>query len=208
MDRYKNLFSALDEIAARQSTLRIMEVGTYDGIRAASLLRHWQLKHPENAAAYFGFDLFEDLTPEKSKAELSKSKLPPPLGAVLKRLEATGATIKLTKGDTCKTLPAAAANVDDIGPMDLVFLDGGHSLETIASDWKAVSRFMVRGSIALLDDYYENREDFGCQKEVRRIAMEVNSKKEQRWRVGILDPVDHVEHNGLYIRMVRIELWS
>jgi hypothetical protein len=193
VDRYTNLFIALDEIRDRAllPEIRILEVGTYDGSRARQLLDYWG-----SGTHYHGFDLFDALTPEMSAAEMSKSRLPPSRAAVRARLDRVGSSISLYQGNTRETLPSV---VPTLGPMDLVFVDGGHSLDTIASDWSALQPAIAPGTVVLLDDYYENRDDFGCKRLVRGLDP-------ARFRVTLLDPVDHYDHTGLDIRMVRVEL--
>ncbi len=76
--RYDNLKIALATVLHQGTKhLRFLEVGTYDGVRATSLLKTWLGYGPGYSAEYHGFDMFELLTPDMSKAELSKSKLPP-----------------------------------------------------------------------------------------------------------------------------------
>lgn len=194
LDRYVNLRWALDELFGRGlRSLRYLEVGTYDGRRAAQLLRHWNRMPGGPPAAYYGFDFFEDLTPEMSRAELSKSRPPPSLDAVRSMLRDTGAAVSLYKGNTRDTLPRIAP---ELPLMDLVFVDGGHSLETIASDWAALQPVIGEKTVVLLDDYYVGKDDFGCAALVGGLPID--------FRVRLLDPVDTYEHTGLSIRMVRV----
>lgn len=215
MDRYRNLRLAFKELAGiGHRHVNYVEIGTYDGKRAEELLRLWLSGKlaPKGrpavrfTAEYIGFDLFEHMTPEKSQAELSKSKLPPSEGAVRARLLMTGARVRLYKGDTTKTIPRAVqTELDLLSDPRIIFLDGGHSLETIDSDWAALEPTITPDTIVLLDDYYSNREDFGCKQLVRRLKLESAT-----WDVSLLDPIDHVEHTDLDIRMVRVrkKSWS
>src|SRR4051794_24682948 len=83
---------------------------------------------------YHGFDLFEMLT----EAELVKefSLRPPSRAEVQQRLERTGANIHLHQGYSRDTLKAWRPGNGANHPIDFLFIDGGHSLETIASDWQ------------------------------------------------------------------------
>lgn len=192
--RYDNLKAALEEIRRRGTRhLRLLEVGTYDGVRGASLLRHWMGHDDKFTAEYHGFDLFEGLTEEMSKAELSKSKLPPSAIEVLNRLtQVPRAAVKLYKGNTRTTLPEQAENLPE---MSLIFVDGGHSLETIESDWNSIRGLIGPETIVLFDDYYENRSDFGCKPLIQGL---------RGYTVELLDPVDHIPQNDLRIRMARV----
>lgn len=196
--RYDNLTTALDDLrlGGKLTHLRFLEVGTYDGVRASTLIRRWLGFGDKFTAEYHGFDLFEFLTPQMSKQELSKSKLPPSSVEVMKRMAQLPRTsVKLYKGNTRETLPKQA---EELPPMSLIFVDGGHSLETIESDWNAVKQLMDVGTITLFDDYYENRDDYGCKALVHGL--------DPRYRMLLCDPVDHIEHNNLRIRMARVTL--
>jgi hypothetical protein len=207
-DRYDNLFRALDELEGRGLVhLRYLEVGTFDGKRAARLCRAW-LKKPappgqQRSFHYAGFDLFEDMTAERSKAEFSKSTLPPSVGAVGATLtDAGAASILLKKGDTRHTLKDAvrglAVHEGGTLPVALVFLDGGHSFGTVASDWKGLQPVIRPETIVLLDDYYHNKPDAGCRELVAQLTA-----PESGYQVEMLEPIDTVPGSGLKIQMVR-----
>lgn len=198
LGRYVHLFRALDRIGrSGRKHLVFLEVGTYDGVRASQLLSTWLKDSAGRTAHYIGFDLFELCTPEIARAELSKERLPPRESEVKLRLLATGAQVTLFKGFTRDRLVPWSKHTD-IRP-DLIFLDGGHSLDTVASDWGAVARVMGPHTLVLLDDYYEGRDDFGCR-------PLVNGLDRERYQVVLLDPVDHFTHTGLDIRMVEVTL--
>ena len=74
--RYVNLLRKLDDLAARTTNFVYLEVGTFNGVRAANLLDYFLSYGANRTASYIGFDLFEDMTPDMSKAEFSKSTLP------------------------------------------------------------------------------------------------------------------------------------
>jgi hypothetical protein len=102
---------------------RILEVGTCKGERAEMMIRAAQKYRAR--VEYIGFDLFE--APPES--EFSARTHPWPLKRVRDRLMDNGAAVTLIPGDTRKTLPAHVGVLD---PVDFVFLDGGHSEETVA----------------------------------------------------------------------------
>ncbi|MEK7639418.1 MAG: class I SAM-dependent methyltransferase [Patescibacteria group bacterium] len=152
--RYSNLFSALKKTKAS----KIMEVGTWSGARAIKLISLAKSFHPADQIEYYGFDLFEGMTDESFVHEISKR--PPTQAEVQHALEQTGAEITLFKGDTLKTLPD---NTPSLPKMDLIFIDGGHSLDTIANDWKYSEQLMHERTIVVFDDYWLNRADGGCK---------------------------------------------
>jgi hypothetical protein len=154
--------------------------------------------HKPGDIEYFGFDLFENLTDEKFEAELSKRA--PTEREVEERLWTTGARIRLFAGETSETLPGA---VDEIGRADFVFIDGGHSFETIASDWEHAQKMMERESVAIFDDYYtepaEAISGMGCQATVDAIDRAL-------YDVEVL-PIENAfrkEWGVLRIRMARV----
>lgn len=198
MDRYINLFQAIDEISKRTRHLRFLEIGTYDGVRASQLINTFIGGGPGRTAEYYGFDLFEDCTHEIAKAELSKAKLAPSVREVRNRMaHINKLAFSLFKGYTKDTMPKAVPNLP---MMDLVFVDGGHSLETIAGDWKNVLPLVHQSTIVLFDDYYENREDYGCKTLVESLS--------EKYKVDLLGPLDHFDHTNLDIRMVRVQFNS
>ena len=78
---------------------------------------------------------------------------------------------------------------------DFVFIDGGHSVETITSDWLWVSRIINPGAVVVFDDYYKpEREGFGCNRIVENITHEL---------------LDGDTFNGTLIRLVKyVHPWS
>ena len=159
-----------------------------------------ELQYPKDQLEYFGFDLFEDLTEEDLRNEFSKR--PPDYEVVRRNLERTGADIHLYKGNTKVTLPRA---VSQIGYADLVFVDGGHSIETITADWSSVKQIMGQKTIVLFDDYYLNSQPHiqrvGCQSLVDALDRKV-------YDVDILQPTDSftVEWGILKINMARVRM--
>ena len=62
------------------------------------------------------------------------------------------AKIHLLKGDTKKTLPKFIRQKKKV---DFIFIDGGHSVNTIKSDWNAIKKIISKRSLVIFDDYYE-----------------------------------------------------
>ena len=139
-----------------------MEIGTWGGGRAFQMIELAQKYHDKNEVEYYGFDLFEMMNEEIFKKEFSK--MPPSMEAVKRKLESTGAKIQLFRGFTKDTMPKV---ISTLPTMDLVFIDGGHSIDTIENDWYYAQQVMGDNTIAIFDDYWsgdwENREDLGCR---------------------------------------------
>lgn len=155
---------------------RILEVGTWNGHRAMALAAQ-ALKMSERVH-YVGFDLFEDATEETDARELNV-KAHNSVADVTRRLEEfkaanEGFTFELHKGDTCQTLPEWVAGAKEATEaagkeleIDLAFIDGGHSIPTIASDFgnlKDISQVVVLDDFYSLDDnnVIPDVSRFGC----------------------------------------------
>lgn len=174
--RYTQL---LDAVRAKNPRA-ILEVGTWNGQRALEML------NLAPYAAYYGFDLFEDAT-SQTDAEEMNVKPHHYRERVLERL--FGFDAHLMKGNTRQTL----ANFNT--PVDFVWLDGGHSVETIRQDWDNIKRCLTPDAWVFFDDYYSGPEidttRFGCNEIVRDLRHEVLPAK---------DPV----RGGGFVQMVRV----
>jgi hypothetical protein len=161
--RYQQLSGLIDD--AKPQT--IVEIGTHLGTRAVQMclqaLRHHERVH------YTGYDLFDDATEENNRIEMN-GKGPAYLAEAQRRLDVIARnhpqfSFTLVKGNTRDTLHGEKVAAD------FVFLDGGHSVETIRGDYEA-----VKGSkVVVFDDYYTgiNTEKFGCNSIVADIPHRV-----------------------------------
>ena len=197
--RYRNLLKTIYEERCR----RIMEIGTYNGIHACQMIETANIFYPVNKIEYYGFDLFETLTNEDLQKEFSKK--PPTYDTVQQRLEKTGAIIHLYMGYSKDTLPNFLEENKGRKQIDFVFIDGGHSIETITSDWNYVSRIMNYRTIVIFDDYYRNKDPevkgLGCQSLIDGLDRNL-------YDIEILEPEDHFERDWgtLRVNMVKVRL--
>ena len=144
--RYRRLLKA----AATRRPKTILEIGVFTGKRGVEMLEAASLSDQTCNAHYVGFDLFDIMDSELLEKELSKQ--PDSIDVVRSRLEATGANVELVKGWTDQTMPQYAADNPDY-KADLIFIDGGHSIETIQNDWDNVQTFLKDDSVIIFDDY-------------------------------------------------------
>lgn len=165
--RYGNLVTEIDRVKPR----KIVEVGTCKGERAEMMIRAALAHGP---VEYIGFDLF-DTPPE---GEFSARTQPWSVSQVAARLAPLGADIRLIQGDTRLTLPDCG-----ITGVDFVFLDGGHSDETVASDFAAVLQCIEPGTPIMCDDYWNYPGGGGCN------AL-VDGLDRNKFDVTLLEPVD------------------
>ena len=197
-NRYeRHLFRLVEEQArARQqrasigTPFNLCEVGVWRGDHAVRMIRAAKTYCP--TIHYFGFDVFEDHT-LLDRDEIGKSK--PPLSQQQIREKIGGlATVDLIKGDTQVTLRHAQLPV-----MDFVFLDGGHSLATVESDWRNLQRCIGPHTLVVLDDYYANRTDAGC----RPLVESERAQLDCGYEFEVLPfPDEFDNHGGLVIAMV------
>jgi len=141
LKKHKNRYQELIEIVQKRKPERILEIGTWNGNRAIELCQF--------GASYVGFDLFETASDETDEIE-KNVKAHNSLEDVSERLKAANVNAHLIEGNTRLTLPTYTGE-----PFDLAFIDGGHSVETIQSDWQAVRKLMKPGGLVVFDDYYE-----------------------------------------------------
>lgn len=180
-DRYGRLL----EIVSQYRPTRILEIGTWNGRRAQQLIESAISAGPPGPVEYYGFDLFESSTPQHVFEEVGR--VPPSQAEVeakLQPLAAQGATVRLFAGDTRLTLREA---IGTLPLMDFVFIDGGHSYETVRSDWDNVQKMINAHAPVVFDDYVNGaavrRENWG----VNRLVDEIDRS---RYTVDLLHPVD------------------
>jgi len=194
--RYANLARLVFVHACR----RIIEIGVFNGAHGLQMINAAKELYEPGDIYYLGFDLFEDINLEILKSEYSKAS--PPMEDVWNHLHKTGANVSLFKGDTKNTLPAFIPHVDGV---DLIFVDGGHSEETIASDWHNIKQILTPDTVVIFDDYYIDAGDvmdgLGCN------AL-IDSLDRTQYNVEFLEPVDSfVKAWGvLRIQMVKVML--
>lgn len=149
--RYSQVPGLIEEIKPRS----IVEVGTWSGWRAVQMCLIALQHQPE--VHYRGFDVFEVFTKEfdahemNVKPHFSREEVDRLLSLLAQIYPEF--TYELIQGNTNETLKNETA--------DFVFLDGGHSVETIRNDFEGVKN----ARRILLDDYYTGPIDtslYGC----------------------------------------------
>lgn len=166
-------YSQIPQLLRQLLPTTIVEVGTWSGWRAVQMaLISLESGRPVH---YTGYDVFEDYTAELDAREMNVkphfSMIEVTRLLTLVKDVYPKFTFSLIQGDTNTTLVEEEA--------DFVFLDGGHSVETIAHDFAAVKKSQV----VLLDDYYTDGIDtsrFGCNQVLAR---------ENHFILPIADPV-------------------
>lgn len=197
--RYHNLIKTI----YKEKSCNLIEVGTFDGEHAYQMIKTAQIFHPNKKVNYYGFDLFEDFTEVDMEKEYSKR--PPKYKEVKNKLEATKANIYLYKGYTKDTLPKFIKRIKkENKKIDFIFIDGGHSIETITLDWNYLRNLMDYNTVVIFDDYYDNEEviqNYGCN-------LLIDSLNRNIYDIEILEPQEQFPKDWgiLKINMVKVKL--
>ena len=189
----------VSKIIKTEKPLSILEVGARSGILATRMLNECQKLGIKTK--YVGVDLFAEMaTMENLTAEVSQ--WPEQQESLLKLLQGTFPTLEivLIGGFSQDTLP----NIKDI-KFDLIIIDGGHSYETVLSDWSNCEKLInVNGSI-IFDDYtdIEGEEKGGIG--VRKVIE--NNVDMKIWEIKSMSTVDTFKHEWgvLRTRMVQVK---
>jgi len=181
-------YAALYAEIARMRPNNILEIGTHDGTNAVHMSRLASTAgHP---VRYYGFDLFEGLGASELRRE--SALRPRRLNEVQAYLRRQGVDALLFPGDTTQTLPRTAP---DLPLMDLIFIDGGHSVETVSHDWDNVAPLIHSGTVVYFDDY----PNWG----VKTVVDAIDPK---HWNVEVLPIVDEFRgtRGMMSFRLVRV----
>jgi len=154
LQRRPRRFECLTKQIRENACKSIMEIGI--GVAAHSKQMICAALETMGDVDYYGFDLFGDITDEIKKIEASPQ--PGSMEAVRKYLEGGGVNIYLYRGFTKDTLPEFIET--GIKP-DLIFIDGGHSRETVWNDWTCVKKMMSDKTMVIFDDYLSEYEKLG-----------------------------------------------
>ena len=195
--RYRNgppRYRTLRRLVAVQHPSTIVEIGVWRGDAARQMIKAASRKRER--VRYWGFDLFEEgASDDVLHHEVSPNPLP--MKEVFDRLSSLGADITLVPGQSSETLPAT-----DLPPIEFVFIDGGHSYETVSADWNNIQPKLAPDAVVVFDDYTNvdavRHEGFG----VRRCVEQIEST----WEVEFLDPVDRFprEYGTFETQLVRV----
>jgi predicted O-methyltransferase YrrM len=188
--RYKHLNSEIKSIKPKT----ILEIGTWNGEHSISMINTALSFNDE--VEYYGFDIFEGINEDVRKKELHTKNVENGENVKNKIKSKTKAKINIHVGYTKDTLPKFKPDK----PIDFIYIDGGHSLETIQGDWDGVKEFMHKGTVVIFDDYYEsaNKEEVGCYNLITELS---NNPK---YKVELLGPADTFP--GLKIKFAKVQL--
>ena len=174
-----NLF--LDQIYKNRPK-NFLEVGVLQGVTARNVCEVLKEIY-QNEFKYIGIDLFSssNLQFDNKEGTLKHSKISNPFKnfyfnflrkenlnskkAVSRLLKKFNNNISLYEGYSDKIL-----NSIDISYIDMVFLDGGHSYETVKKDLKILITKLKKNKIIICDDY--NLKNCGVKRAVDEFRLE------------------------------------
>ena len=180
----KDLESAnllLDQIYKNRPK-NFLEVGVLQGVTARNVCEVLKEIY-QNEFKYIGIDLFStsNLLFDKKEKTLKQQKISNPFKnfyfnflrkenlnskkAVSRLLKKFNNNISLHEGYSDKIL-----NSIDISYIDMVFLDGGHSYETVKKDLKILITKLKKNKIIICDDY--NLKNYGVKRAVDEFRLE------------------------------------
>lgn len=193
LGRMENLMSHIEN----SSVSSILEIGVWKGENALHMLK--AASKVSDQVTYVGVDLFEDLA-SQINLEREASLWPESKENIFMKLNKNypEAQIELLPGYSKDTLPTLIGR-----KFQLIFIDGGHSYETVLGDWTNALKLISHDGYIFIDDYTNIEatilDNFGVRKLVDSLDIE-------RYNVQILDPEDVYENSWgvLKTRMVRI----
>lgn len=149
-------YDQIAPILAKKMPKVSVEIGVHKAKRGGTIAHH--------SGMYYGFDLWE-----MGDSDLDRKEYNGKGRSTRKDAETRlrSYNYELIQGNTLETLPEFVKRGILV---DFAFVDGGHSVETIASDWKYLSQILAPGAIVVFDDYYTPESPlFGCNRVVNEL---------------------------------------
>lgn len=192
----KNRYDYLPLKVKENNSKVIIEIGTWKARNAIKMINESLSANKPEDVYYYGFDLFEEM--DQKTYEYEHSKWPPNLSTVEKELKKTGANIKLVKGNTLKTLPEFVNGFNQVP--DLIYIDGGHSIDTIENDWRHLSSIVGEKTVVIFDDYYVMKDG---KEPTKGCKQTIDSLDRSEWNVELLEDFDTFGDRCIYFVEVK-----
>lgn len=145
----------------RRKVKNILEIGVYRGARSTGFVKASLKRLAPAEVNFYGIDLFEQFQEQAQDfLESEWAHVKPPLS----RAEIRTGLERLLPAENIHLLMGLSDEVfaqylEALPPMDFIFVDGGHSLETIASDFAACQKLLSSDGTLFLDDVWLTREE-------------------------------------------------
>lgn len=181
---YRRLF----QIARNSNVRNIMEIGTSSGQTAIGMITVADEQRVGPIINYHGIDLFETGTPALWEKEFTGGFVPPKRMDVEEILiQQTFANIDLIAANSTELTVEALCNEYGWPKMDLIFIDGGHAIETVRKDWELAKGMSHANTVIVFDDYFPEMPFIGAKVVVDAIDRE-------RYDVQLSEEVDDYSH--------------
>jgi len=160
-----------------------LEVGVFQGVTSRNVCEMLKKLH-DNNFKYYGVDIFED-SDEKTdlkESTLKSNKISNPFKhlifniilkqnlnsfeSVRKLLKKFESNVFLIKGFSHEAILKI-----DISEIEFVFLDGGHSYETVKEDLRLILKDIKKNMIIICDDY--DQDGYGVKRAVDELKNQV-----------------------------------
>jgi len=170
-----------------------IEVGVFQGVTSRNICEKLYEINKENFL-FHGIDIFEDtnINIDNKEMTIKHNKISNPFkhlifNIILKKnlfsidsiysfLKKFKNNVELYKGFSETELPKI-----DMSKIDMVFLDGGHSYETVRSDLSLILKGIKKNKIIICDDY--DQVDYGVKKAVDELLNKVTEIKQLNKRL-------------------------
>ena len=170
-----------------------IEVGVFQGVTSRNVCEKLYEINKEKFL-FHGIDIFEDtnINIDNKEMTIKHNKISNPFkhlvfNIILKKnlfsidsiysfLKKFKNNVQLYKGFSETQLPKI-----DMSKIDMVFLDGGHSYETVRSDLSLILKGIKKNKIIICDDY--NQVDYGVKKAVDELLNKVTEIKQLNKRL-------------------------
>ena len=170
-----------------------LEVGVFQGVTSRNICEKLNIIN-DGKFSFHGIDIFEDSnnTVDKKEMTTKHNKLSNPFkhllfNIILKKdlfsidsiyefLKRYKDNVHLYKGFSDTELLKV-----DLSTIDMIFLDGGHSYETVSSDLSLILKKIKKGKVIICDDY--DQKTYGVKKAVDELKDQVSEIKELNKRL-------------------------
>ena len=170
-----------------------LEVGVFQGVTSRNVCEKLNIIHGGHFS-FYGIDIFEDSSSSVDNKEMTvkHNKISNPFKHLLfniilkKDLFSIDSIYKfLNKFRDKVFLYKGFSNTEllkiDLSSIDMIFLDGGHSYETVSNDLSIILKKIKKGKIIICDDY--DQITYGVKKAVDELNGKVSEIKELNKRL-------------------------
>jgi hypothetical protein len=191
----KDIVSAnilLDQIKTYKPK-NFLEVGVFQGVTSRNVCEKLNIIN-NGQFSFHGIDIFENTnnTVDNKEMTIKHNKLSNPfkhllfniilkkdlfsIESIYKFLSKFKDKVHLYKGFSDTELLKV-----DLSVIDMIFLDGGHSYETVSSDLSLILKRIKKGKVIICDDY--DQISYGVKKAVDELKNQVSEIKELNKRL-------------------------